>query len=83
MTTKKIFAAELVGKMIDVIDAKNKSNQGMHGKIVDESKMTITIKHNGTLKTLLKNEIVFRLSHPKIVIRGNEIMKRPEERIKG
>lgn len=81
--TTKIFTAELVGEMIEVIDAKNKNNQGMKGKIVDETKMTITIQQNGKIKILLKSGIVFRLSRNSLIIKGTEIMKRPEERIKG
>ena len=81
--TKTIFPGELVGETIEVIGAKNKNNHGMCGKIVDETKMTITIRHNKAMKTLLKNEIVFKLSRNNLVIKGKEITKRPEERIKG
>ena len=81
--TPKVFPGELVGENIEVIDAKNKGNRGKCGKIVDETKMTITIQHNKALKTLLKNEIVFKLSRNNTIIKGKEIMKRPQERIKG
>ena len=80
--TKKIFPGELVGETLEIINAQNKNNQGMKGKIVDETKMTLIINHKGIMKTLLKSGIVFKLPRSNIVINGRDIRKRPEERIK-
>ena len=81
MVSKKIFPFELIGKEITIVDSTNKSHVGLTGKIVDETKNTIKIEQRGKIKTLLKNNIKFKID--RIVINGKSIMKRSEDRIKG
>ncbi len=84
MVHKNIFPYELIGKTIEVIQSTNLSQVGMKGKIIDESKQTITIqKADGQDAVLLKNTITFKMSATGELISGKEIMKRPEERLKG
>jgi ribonuclease P protein subunit POP4 len=80
---KKIYPHELIGQEIEIIDSKNKSNLHLKGKIVDETKYTIKITHQGEIKTLMKDNIVFKLRKTNQIIKGETITKRPEERIKG
>ncbi len=80
---RKVFPYELIGEEIEVIRSKNKSNQGIKGKITDETKSTIMVEHHGKVKRLFKTNITFRLLKSKEVIAGETIIKRPEERIKG
>lgn len=80
---KKTYPRELIGQEIEIIKSKNKSNLHLKGKIVDETKYTIKIIHQGKIKTMMKNNIVFKLRKTNQVIEGKTIAKRPEERIKG
>lgn len=80
MKAKKSFPYELIGKEINIIDSANKCNLGISGKVVDETKFTLKIRHAGKIKTLLKRDITFRLDNK--IIDGKDLIKRPEERIK-
>jgi len=99
---KKIYPYELIGQEIEITNSKNKSNIGLKGKIVDETKYTIkiikiphrflgcprressqSVIQKGKTKTLMKNNITFKLKKTNKTIEGKTIVKRPEERIKG
>lgn len=81
--TKKVYSGELIGQEIEITDSKNKSNLRMEGKVVDETKQTIKIIHQGKTKTLIKNNITFKIKKTDKIIEGKKINKRPEERTKG
>jgi ribonuclease P protein subunit POP4 len=73
--------AEFIGTKIKIIDATNKSLVGLEGSILDETKNSFKIRNNNQEeKTLLKKGAVFLIDN--ILIKGDEIIKRPEERIK-
>ena len=80
---KSIFPYELIGEEVEVFESKNASNLGLRGKIIDETKSTIIIDHNGTMKTVLKSNITIRMVKDGKLIQGISLVKRPEERIKG
>lgn len=80
---KKTYPYELIGQEIEIISSKNKSNLRLKGKVVDETKHTIKITHQGKIKTLMKDNITFKLKKTNQTIEGKTIVKRPEERIKG
>lgn len=80
---KKTYPYELIGKEIVVVKSTNAHNEGICGRIVDETKATLVVEHNGKMKRLLKNTITFKLKSNGMIISGVEINKRPEERIKG
>jgi ribonuclease P protein subunit POP4 len=71
---------QLIGKQTMVIESKNKSLKGIRGKIVDETKNTISIEKDGKIKKIVKDQCVFDIEGKKID--GKEISKTPEERIK-
>lgn len=75
---------ELIGLKMKVIDAENKGLIGMEGKIVDETRNMLTIDQNGSLKKLVKSQIVMQLNHKgkKYQIDGKLLVNRPEDRIK-
>ena len=77
---KKTYHHELIGETIKIIKSKNKDNIGLTGNVVDETKYTIKISHQGKIKTLMKNNITFQLKN--LIIDGKNMTKRPEERIK-
>jgi RNase P/RNase MRP subunit p29 len=75
------FSAEFIGAQIKVIKAANKSLEGMEGSIVDETKSTFKIINTENKeKILLKKGAVFLISNQRI--NGDDILRRPEERIK-
>jgi ribonuclease P protein subunit POP4 len=80
---KKHFPYELIGEEMEVLSSHNLSNLGMKGKIVDETKFTLKIKTSKEIKTLFKKNIVFRLKNKNLVLDGKDLVKRPEERLKG
>ena len=82
MVKTPVFPHELIGEKVTIVKASNKSLEGMVGKIIDETKFTLTIEQGGKVKRVLKNGITLKLSGQTIIV-GKTIMKRPEERIKG
>jgi ribonuclease P protein subunit POP4 len=80
---KSIYPHELVGKDVLVISSKNKSNFGIEGKIVDETKSTIKIEQNNKIKVLLKSNITIKIKQTGQVLIGKDLVKRPEDRLKG
>ena len=83
MTRKEIFPHELIGEEIEVMHSKNKSILGIKGKIIDETKETITVvQDNGKKVVLMKQIITFKLRKSGKIISGETITKRPEDRLK-
>ena len=78
------FRDEIIGCEIKVVDALNKSLVGIRGKAVDETKNTITLETAGGIKKILKAQVKIELNDgtKKIIIEGESLAKRPEERIK-
>ena len=83
MLIKKIFPDELIGEEIEIIHSQNSSNLGIKGKVVDETKLTLVIQQGEKKKTLLKNNLTFKLVRTGLIIKGSQVAQRPEERIKG
>jgi len=81
MNEKEIIRRELIGLNIKVVNAKNKANIGIEGKIVDETKNTIMVKLNKKKKRLLKKQITIEIEN-KIRAEGKLFLGRPEDRIK-
>ncbi len=80
MDVKKITRHELIGLKAKITDAKNKANIGIQGKIIDETKNTISIEGKKILK---KNvEIEFTINNKKIKIDGEKLQKNPIDRTK-
>ena len=78
MRMEDLLRGELIGFNIKVIGRDNK------GKIIDETKNSFIIESNGKRKRVLKknNIIEFNFNNKKITINGNELLARPEDRIK-
>ena len=71
---------EFIGLDVDAITPF----QVISGVVVDETKNTFTIESAGTDKMVPKMDNEFRFTYEGngIVIRGSEILHRPEDRIK-
>jgi RNase P/RNase MRP subunit p29 len=48
----------LIGKTITIRDAKNKSLAGKTGKVLDETRHTLTIQTQTTQLTIIKDQII-------------------------
>jgi len=78
---KRIMRGEIIGKYVKIIDAKNKTLIGIEGKIIDETKNTITLETKRGRKKLIKSQITLNFINENIIINGKKIALRPEERI--
>lgn len=83
MASKAIFPDELIGEEITIIDSTNKSEIGLTGNVVDETKNTVTITDHGKRKTILKQNVTVKIIRTGMVIEGRTIVRRSEDRIKG
>jgi len=70
----------IIGSTIKVVDADNKSQVSIEGKIVDETRNTLTVQTSKGIKKLVKDKITMMINNQKI--NGKELVGRPEERIK-
>ncbi len=77
----KHYPEEFIGKELKVVDAKNKNLIGLSGKIIFETKNTITIQTQDLdEKTILKTGCQFTINNREV--NGDDIVQRPEDRIK-
>ncbi|MFP4111631.1 MAG: ribonuclease P component 1 family protein [Candidatus Woesearchaeota archaeon] len=86
MKVQNLDKSEFIGKKIKIFDSKNKTFKDLEGKIVDETKETIRLKLvDDRVITIFKKEIKFALDccEKNAIIDGKNIIKRPEDRIKG
>ena len=79
-TAKNILLHELIGLQCEVVNAKNKTQIGLRGKIIDETMKTVIINS----KRVFKCGTIFRLTvaGKKIDVDGSYLLARPEDRIK-
>lgn len=75
---------ELIGLYAEIITSSNKSLIGIRGKIINESKYTLTIRTNSKSKKILKNQVKMKIITNKneTVINGSDLIGRVEERLK-
>lgn len=81
MNDKKLVRYEFIGTEMEIIDSKNKSLVGVKGKISDETR-NMFILDNG--KRIIKSQSTFKMKINKknVEIDGNDLVGRPEDRIK-
>ena len=85
ITPNNIFRHELIGLPVKVVKSTHKGFVGIEGKVVYETKNTITIEENETEKIIPKGVATFHFNLPDgniIEIEGKIIIARPEDRIK-
>jgi ribonuclease P protein subunit POP4 len=83
--TPELIRYEFIGTEAKVSKSKHSGYVGLSGKILDETRNTFTILHEGKRKTVLKDSSVFhfRFSDGTIVeIDGKTLLGRPEDRLK-
>ncbi|MGM0509993.1 MAG: ribonuclease P protein component 1 [Thermoplasmatota archaeon] len=81
--TGSMYAHELIGTRVEVTDAPHKGYIGIEGKVVDETKNTISLE-NGDVKQIPKKGATFKvqIKNYDALIKGNRLAHRPHERIK-
>ena len=70
---------ELIGSTIEVVESKNQTLIGLKGKVLDETKSTITIKGK-KIRKILKSHVVIKINNKKI--KGKSLVGHPKDRIK-
>ena len=82
MRKSEIMRTELIGLDVEVLSAP--CYAGINGKILDETKNTFIIGTAGTEKMIPKKGNDFEVTYEgkRFVIRGSEVLHRPEDRIK-
>jgi ribonuclease P protein subunit POP4 len=76
---------EFIGLETTVVKSSNPDVVGISGKVVDETRNTLTILQDNTEKVIVKDTSVFEFVLPDktvVEIDGKVIMGRPEDRLK-
>ena len=86
ITPKNIFRHELIGLPVKVVKSSHKGFVGIEGKVVNETKNTLTIEEDDYKEKIIpKGVATFHFNLPDgniIEIEGKIIIARPEDRIK-
>ncbi len=80
---QNITSHELIGLDVAVVEGTNKDIVGTRGKVVDESRNTLTIESHGREKIAAKHSNTFRFTLPNgtyVKIGGDLLIARPEDR---
>lgn len=84
LTARNAAQHELIGLEAEVVAAKNKTQEGLKGRVIDETRDTIVIEKEGKPKRLIKSQITLKakVNDEYVMINGKILVGRPEERIK-
>ncbi len=82
MTKENIVRHELIGLETEIVDSKNKDNLEISGEIIDETQKTFLLETLSGDKRVPKAGNKFKFEKPSVVIDGNVLVARPEDRIK-
>jgi ribonuclease P protein subunit POP4 len=83
--TASIVQHEFIGLDAKVVRSSNPQAVGIEGRVVDETRNTLTILHNDKRSVVIKDVSVFEFVMPDgtiVEIDGKVILGRPEDRIK-
>jgi ribonuclease P protein subunit POP4 len=82
MRKSELMRMELIGLDVEVLSSP--CYEGIKGIVLDETKNTFIIGSAGTEKMIPKqsNEFAFTYEGSRFVIKGSEVLHRPEDRIK-
>jgi RNase P/RNase MRP subunit p29 len=88
ITRENILCHEMIGLGVNVIASTDKGRVGIKGIVVDETQFTFVIdgthgKTKGEFVVPKKEcEFEFLIGKEKAVVKGNDVLKRPEDRVK-
>jgi ribonuclease P protein subunit POP4 len=80
-----ILQKELIGLNVKVAKSPNSDLLGISGKVIDETRNTLVVRHENSDKIISKNVAVFHFTMPDrtvVEINGAVILGRPENRVK-
>jgi len=83
--TPSIVQHEFIGLETKVVSSSNPHVVGISGRVIDETRNTFTIFHNGKRRFVIKDTTIFDFVMPDgtvVEIDGKVVMGRPENRIK-
>jgi len=83
--TPAILQHEFIGLKAKVVESKNLYYEGIAGRVVDETRNTFTILHEGEKKIIVKDVAVFHFTLPDgtvVEVDGRALVGRPEDRVK-
>jgi ribonuclease P protein subunit POP4 len=83
--TPDVICSEFIEAEAKVAKSNHPDYAGISGKIVDETKNTFTVLHEGKRKIVAKNTVVFHfkfIDGTIIEIDGKLVVGRPEDRLK-
>ncbi len=80
---KSIVLHELIGLDAEVVNCSDRSQIGVKGRVINETKNLLLINCDGVTKKIVKKSCVFKFRHngQSFVVGGEEIDFRPHERI--
>lgn len=82
---KNLVMHELIGLPCRVKDSSNKALIGLEGRVVDETRQTLTLEVKDKEKSLIKDQCIFSFRIPSgkwVRVEGKILVARPEDRIK-
>lgn len=83
--TSNIIRHEFIGADGRIAKSQHARYVGLSGKVIDETKNTFTILHEGKPKQVIKNMVVFHFKFADgtvVEIDGRLLVGRPEDRLK-
>ena len=85
ITPYNILRHELIGLYAEVSDAAHEGYKGIKGRVIDETRNTLTIETQGKEKKLPKNSVTLDITLPDgavVRVDGKLLVARPEDRVK-
>lgn len=84
ITPGNIIRHELIGLDVKVVNDSNPNNISITGKVIDETRNTIVIRHREEAKRVAKRDALFLFSLPgaEVEVEGSALVGRPEDRVK-
>jgi ribonuclease P protein subunit POP4 len=84
ITAKNILGHEMIGLGVKVIKSTDKGRIGTSGVVANETQNTIVIRSGKEEIVIPKKECEFEfdLENEKVNVKGNDFVKRPEDRVK-
>ncbi len=84
ITTQNFLNHEWIGLEVKVVESSDPQRKELEGIVLDETQNTIILETKEGKKIAPKKECVFEfnLEGEKILIKGKEVVKRPEDRLK-
>jgi len=85
IAVSSLLQHELIGLEAKIKHSSNRSQIGIRGKVLDETRKTLTILHDNKEKRVVKetSTFLFTLSDKTIIeVDGKVLVGRPEDRVK-